>query len=82
VDWALTAKLVVGVAILLGFIGIIAAGYVISRRRSRDVRPGEPDRVTGEVVSGLMKELRKSQAEVAHWKSAAERLQRELDGRA
>jgi hypothetical protein len=40
-----------------------------------------PDRLSDEVVSGLMTELRKTQAEVAHWKAAAERLQRELDGR-
>jgi hypothetical protein len=37
--------------------------------------------VTGEVVSGLMAELRKAQAEAAHWKAAADRLQREIDGR-
>jgi hypothetical protein len=43
------------------------------------VIPGEPDRVSGEVVSGLMTELRKSQAEAAYWKSTAERLQREAD---
>jgi hypothetical protein len=28
-----------------------------------------------------MTELRKAQAETAHWKAAAERLQREIDGR-
>jgi hypothetical protein len=43
--------------------------------------PGMPNRASGEVVTGLMAELRKTQAEVAHWKAAAERLQRELDGR-
>jgi hypothetical protein len=80
-DRTLTAGLVAGVAILLGFVAVVVAGYVLSRRGSREVHPGEPDRVTGEVVSGLMKELRKSQAEAAHWKTAAERLQRELDGR-
>jgi hypothetical protein len=69
------------IGFLLGFIAVIAAGYVYSRRASRDVEPGAPDRVTGEVVTGLMAELRKTKAETAHWKAAAERLQRELDGR-
>jgi hypothetical protein len=32
-------------------------------------------------VSGLMVELRKWQAEAAHWKSTAERLHRRLDER-
>ena len=44
------------------------------------MEPGEPDRVTEEVVTGLMAELRKAQAEAAYWKAAAERLQREADG--
>jgi hypothetical protein len=74
-------KVVVGVAILLAFVAVVVAGYVVARRQSRDVQPGAPDRVTGEVVTGLMAELRKTQAEAAHWKAAAERLQRELDGR-
>ncbi|HEX3707414.1 MAG TPA: hypothetical protein VHV76_12365 [Mycobacteriales bacterium] len=74
-------KVVVGVAILLGFVAVVVAGYVVSRRQARDVQPGTPDRVTGEVVAGLMTELRKAQAEAAHWRAAAERLQRELDGR-
>ncbi|HVW79327.1 MAG TPA: hypothetical protein VHB69_00090 [Mycobacteriales bacterium] len=77
----MTATVAIGAAILAGLAAIIVAGYVLSRRRARGVRPGEPDRLSGEVVSGLMRELRKSQAEAAHWKSAAERLQRELDGR-
>ncbi|MBV9098787.1 MAG: hypothetical protein JO079_12100 [Frankiaceae bacterium] len=42
---------------------------------------GQPDEVTDEVVTGLLAELRKWQAESAHWKAAAERLQRELDQR-
>ncbi|MDQ1747126.1 MAG: hypothetical protein QOD07_1389 [Frankiaceae bacterium] len=42
---------------------------------------GQPDEVTDEVVTGLLAELRKWQAETAHWKAAAERLQRELDQR-
>ncbi|MGN6472474.1 MAG: hypothetical protein ACTHK4_02345 [Mycobacteriales bacterium] len=73
--------MLVGVAILVALVTICVAGYVVSRRRARDVVPGTPDRVTEEVVAGLMTELRKSQAEAAHWKAAAERLQREIDGR-
>ncbi|HVY10756.1 MAG TPA: hypothetical protein VHB18_11510 [Mycobacteriales bacterium] len=77
----MSATLVAGTAIIAGFIAVIVAGYVVSRRRANDVRPGAPDRATGEVVTGLMAELRKARAETAHWKAAAERLQRELDGR-
>ncbi|HVX70751.1 MAG TPA: hypothetical protein VHA79_13795 [Mycobacteriales bacterium] len=77
----MTAGVLVGVAILAGLAGLLAAGYVLSRRRAAEIVPGRPDRVTGEVVSGLMAELRKAQAEAAHWKAAAERLQREVDGR-
>jgi hypothetical protein len=77
----LSAALVAGIGILVGLVAIVVTGYLVSRRRAQEVRPGEPDRVTGEVVSGLMAELRKTQAEAAHWKAAAERLQRELDGR-
>jgi hypothetical protein len=33
------------------------------------------------MVAGVLAELRKWQAEAAHWKTTAERLQRELDGR-
>ncbi len=78
---ALSIGVLVGIAILLALLVLCAVGYVVSRRRARDVVPGRPDRVTDEVVSGLMAELRKSQAEAAHWKAAAERLQREIDGR-
>jgi hypothetical protein len=77
----MTAGVLVGAAILVGLAAVLAAGYVVSRRRAADVVPGSPDRVTGEVVSGLMAELRKAQAEAAHWKAAAERLQRDIDGR-
>jgi hypothetical protein len=70
----LATLLVVGL-----LVGIVVAGYITSRRRSKDVVPGEPDRVSGDVVSGLMAELRKCQAEAAYWKTTAERLQREAD---
>ncbi|HVT21754.1 MAG TPA: hypothetical protein VHE57_10235 [Mycobacteriales bacterium] len=77
----MTVGVVVGVAILAGLAAILVAGYLVSRRRAAEVVPGAPDRVSGEVVSGLMGELRKAQAEAAHWRAAAERLQREIDGR-
>lgn len=68
-----------GVLVLL----VVAVGVVhaVARSRSRDVAPGQPDRVSEDVVSGLLAELRKWQAEAAYWKSAAERLQRRLDER-
>jgi hypothetical protein len=76
-----TARVLATLVVVGLLVGIVAAGYVTSRRRSKGVIPGEPDRVTGDVVSGLMAELRKCQAEAAYWKSTAERLQREADRR-
>jgi hypothetical protein len=73
------AALAVLVAVML--VGFVVTAYLVSRRRAEQTRPGEPDRVTGDVVTGLMAELRKSQAETEYWKSAAQRLQREVDGR-
>jgi hypothetical protein len=52
-----------------------------ARLRSGGRELGQPDSVTDEVVTGLLAELRKWQAESAHWKATAERLQRELDQR-
>lgn len=75
----MTARLAASLVVLAILIGIVVAGYVASRRRAKAVVPGEPDRVTGDVVSGLMAELRKAQAETAYWKTIAERLQREAD---
>jgi hypothetical protein len=62
---------------------VLAVAVVVlgARTRSMGREPGKPDEITDEVVSGLMTELRKWQAEAAHWKAAAERLQRELDQR-
>jgi hypothetical protein len=76
-----TTRVLASIAVVAFLVGIVVAGYVVSRRRAKDVSPGEPDRVTGDVVSGLMAELRKAQAEAAYWKQAAERLQREADER-
>jgi hypothetical protein len=77
----LTARLLATLVVVGILVGIVVAGYITSRRRAKGVIPGEPDRVSGDVVSGLMAELRKSQAETAYWKSTAERLQREADQR-
>jgi hypothetical protein len=64
--------------VLAAFVGLI---YVTARSRADGREPGRPDAISDEVVSGLMAELRKWQAEAAHWKATAERLQRELDER-
>jgi hypothetical protein len=76
-----TARLLATLVVLVVLVGIVVGGYVMSRRGSTNVTPGEPDRVTGDVVTGLMAELRKVQAEAAYWKTTAERLQREADER-
>jgi len=71
----------IGVLLLVTIVAVVSAVYVVSRERSANRQPGMPDEVSEEVVSGLMAELRKWQAEAAHWKATAERLQRELDQR-
>jgi hypothetical protein len=76
-----TARVLATLVVVGVLVGIVVAGYVTSRRRAQNVVPGEPDRVSSDVVTGLMAELRKSQAEAAYWKSAAERLQRDADQR-
>jgi hypothetical protein len=59
----------------------LAVVVLAARNRSMGREPGRPDQLSDELVSGLMTELRKWQAEAAHWKATAERLQRELDQR-
>jgi hypothetical protein len=71
----------VGILLLLAIAALVGAAYVVSHARSVDRQPGMPDELSDEVVKGLMAELRKWQAEAAHWKATAERLQRELDQR-
>jgi hypothetical protein len=71
----------VGVAVLVALVAIITAIAAVARNRSSGQEIGKPDRMSEEVVAGLMAELRKWQAEAAHWKATAERLQRELDQR-
>jgi hypothetical protein len=71
----------VGVLILFVLALLVSLFIVLSRQHAESRQPGRPDEVSDEVVSGLMTELRKWQAEAAHWKATAERLQRELDQR-
>jgi hypothetical protein len=71
----------VGALLLVAIAVMVAIAYVAARDRSAGREPGRPDAISEEVVSGLMVELRKWQAEAAHWKATAERLQRELDQR-
>ena len=71
----------IGVLLLVAIVAVVGAAYVVSRSKSENRQPGMPDELSDEVVTGLMAELRKWQAEAAHWKATAERLQRELDQR-
>ena len=71
----------VGVTVLLGLAVVVLGWYAAARTKAGGREPGQPDHVTDEMVAGVMAELRKWQAEAAHWKATAERLQRELDGR-
>ena len=70
-----------GVVVLLAIALLVTAGYAVAARKSAGHDPIRPDHVSDEVAAGLMAELRKWQAEAAHWKATAERLQRELDGK-
>jgi hypothetical protein len=71
----------VGALVLVALVLLVAVVYLVAHSRAGGREPGDADAVTGEVVTGLMAELRKWQAEAAHWKATAERLQRELDQR-
>jgi hypothetical protein len=71
----------IGVLLLLVLALGVSTVYLLARAKSAGREPGSRDEVSDEVVSGLMAELRKWQAEAAHWRATAERLQRELDGR-
>ena len=67
--------LIVGLVLVVGG----AALVLVVRHRGRAGGPGRTDAVSEEVVSGLLAEVRKWQAEAEYWKSQAERLQRELE---
>jgi hypothetical protein len=71
----------VGVVVLLAMTVVVVAWWAVARVRVGNREPGQTDHVSDEVAAGLLAELRKWQAEAAHWKATAERLQRELDGR-
>ena len=60
---------------------LVAVVVLVVKLRAGGRQPGDPDALSDEVAGGLLTELRKWQAEAAHWKATAERLQRELDGR-
>lgn len=72
---------VTGIGVLLVLALTVAVLYLGARARAAGLEPGRADTVSEEVVTRLMAELRKWQAEAAHWKATAERLQRELDQR-
>jgi hypothetical protein len=69
------------VLVLLVIVLAVATVVLVVKIRAGDREPGRPDEISEEVAAGLMAELRKWQAEAAHWKATAERLQRELDQR-
>ena len=75
------AGTVVAIGVLVLVVVVVIGIYATARSRSRGHPAGTPDRVSEDVVSGLMTELKKWQAEAEHWKSTAERLQRQLDDR-
>lgn len=72
---------VTGLLILVVLTLVVVIAALVAKSRAAGHEPGRPDHVSDEVTSGLMAELRKWQAEAAHWKATAERLQRELDQR-
>ena len=77
----MTARVLASIAVTAVLVGLVVGGYLLSRRRAKTITPGQPDHVTGDVVTGLMAELRKAQAEAAYWKQTAQRLQREAEER-
>jgi hypothetical protein len=66
---------------ILVMVGVIGFGYGLYRRKGGIFGADKPDELGDELVTGLMAELRKSEAEAAYWKTIAERLQREADER-
>ena len=73
-----TAQAVLGLVVILL---AVATLVLVVKLRAGGRQPGDPDELSAEVAGGLLAELRKWQAEAAHWKATAERLQRELDRR-
>jgi hypothetical protein len=66
---------------ILVVLGLIGFGYGLYRRRGGMFSAPKGDGLNDEIVTGLMAELRKAQAETSYWKQTAERLQREADER-
>lgn len=75
----MTGRVIATIVVIVLIVGVVAAGYLTSRRHASRITPGRPDRVSETVVAELMDELRKAQAEAAYWKATAERLQRRLE---
>jgi hypothetical protein len=73
-----TAQAALGLAVILLAVSTLV---LFVKLRAGDRQPGDHDELSQEVATGLLAELRKWQAEAAHWKATAERLQRELDQR-
>ena len=73
--------LLTGVVVLLALALVVTIAYAAAKVKAAGHDPARPDHVSDEVTSGVLAELRKWQAEAAHWKATAERLQRELDQR-
>jgi len=69
----------IGVLLLVAIAVGVVLVVVVVRKENGGREAGHPDAVTDEVLGGVLAELRKWQAEAAHWKATAERLQRELD---
>lgn len=66
---------------ILVMVALIGFGYGLYRRKAGIFSATQPDELGDEIVTGLMAELRKAEAEAAYWKTIAERLQREADER-
>ena len=69
----------IGVLILV----VLALGTMLAVVSAKvyngDREAGKPDALSDEVVTGLLAELRRAQAEAARWKATAERLKQERD---
>jgi hypothetical protein len=53
----------------------------VARSRAAAGHTDSADRLEGELVGGLLAQLEEQRQETAYWRTAAQRLQRELDGR-
>lgn len=67
----------IGVLILLVLVLGTLLAIVAAKAYNDGREAGQPDELSNEVVTGLLAELRRAQADAAHWKATAERLRRE-----